>query len=184
MLSNPRKNLWLAGGAFVLVAATIGFFAVRAASSSGVSYNGKPLEYWFSQTPIMFVSTNGSADMVLNIPIRPHGEGYGCCLEKDDDVKRAFWSMGTNCLPFLVRKLGGHKTRVSWYVIYWQHRLGIKRIPADKDIERGQAIVALKWMDPLPMQTCEKIQALSKCKNPEVAAAAKEALSECHELKP
>ena len=112
------------------------------------------------------------------------GSRYGCYLEKQDNVRTAFEAMGGDCLPFLLKKLGGHETRVSRAVRYWNYRLRINRRPVDKDIERGQALTALTWLSPLPGETYEQIRALSKSSDAHVAAAAKEALSECREMKP
>jgi hypothetical protein len=183
MLKKRGKYFWLAGGALAFAAVILAVLIVPAESNSGITCKGKPLEYWFSQTPITMVNTNGFSSQIVCINMG--GQTYGCYLEKPGDVKTAFGAMGTNCLPFLVKKLSGQETQASMFFLHWQRMLALKKqTPVDKDIERGQAVTALKYLDPLPRETYEQIRALSKSPNSGAAASAKEVLSECHEMPP
>ncbi len=148
--------------------------------ASGVAYNGKSLEYWLSQTPMTLVMTNGTSMQATTISFG--GKTYGVTLEKPDDVKRAFGAMGTNCLPFLAKRLAGHETRISTVVDWIKRKCGKKIWFPAKTLERGQAVTAFKYLDPLPDDIYEQIRALSKSGNPEVAASAKEVLRECHKI--
>ena len=183
MFKKRSKYFWVAGGLAIVIAALLTGEIVRAWSDSRIEYQGKPLKYWFSQTPFTVVGTNGATSMIAFFGMRD-GSRYGCYLEKQDDVRKSFVAMGSNCLPFLVKKLGGRETPVSRAIRYSEYRLRINLRPVDKNIERGQALTALTWLSPLPRETYEQIRALNKSSDPHVAAAAKEALSGCDEMKP
>jgi hypothetical protein len=88
--------------------------------------------------------------------------------------------MGTNCLPFLLKKLGAHDTAIS---MAWLRAISVIRLKRvfvpTAELQRGQAVTALLWLDPLPAATMERIRSLSKSDNPEVAASAKYVLQYC-----
>jgi hypothetical protein len=183
MLLKRRVYVWMGIVAVAVITALLTLEYLSAETSSGVAYNGKSLEYWLSQTPMTWVMTNGSYARAETMSISGHI--YGSTLEKSDDVDRAFLVMGTNCLPFLIKKLGVHQSRIAAAVERLTYRLKIKRIPRvinswDKLIERAQAVTALKSMESLPDETYEQIRALSKSSDPEIARSAKHVLDMSH----
>lgn len=61
---------------------------------SGVTYDGKPLEYWLSQTICTVASPNGNS--VTWKSIRPSGQTPEAVRKKNEEVKHAFQAIGTN----------------------------------------------------------------------------------------
>jgi len=154
------------------------YFAAR--KGSGLIYNGKTLEYWLGQTASTSVITNGVYARIGSLTIG--GYTYGATVETDADVERALRAIGTNCLPFLVKKLGAHETRISRTVERLKVRLKMKVDLLGRDWERGQAVTAFTYLDPLPDDIYEQIRRLSKCGTPEVATSAKYVLQQCHKM--
>jgi hypothetical protein len=85
---NPRRRLKLIiGSAAVVIALRLVVFCLDRRGST-IVYRDKSLDYWFGQTFMTMVQTNGSSSQVVRINWRP-GVSYGCSLEKPEDMRGA-----------------------------------------------------------------------------------------------
>jgi hypothetical protein len=176
-----RKGLlWLGIVAVTTIVALLTYKFLVAERASGIIYNGKTLEYWLSQTICTVVGTNGSS--ITRKSIHPHGQTQEAQLERIREVKLAYRAMGTNCLPFLVKKLQMHENGISLAIERLEDRFKIHRNPMDRDWQRGQAVTAFAYLDPPPEEIYEQIRALTKSGNPDVAASARFVLQTSHKL--
>jgi hypothetical protein len=172
MFRKRGKYFWLASGAVVITAALLLLF-FDFESGSGVSFDNKPLNhYWFRQMDLTMVSTNGFVATVNTLVLR--GQRYGHYLESQMSTSNAFRQMGTNCLPFLVDKLGRHDSSLGKAIQKGLFQAGIKRVLwRSADLERAQAVTALVVVNHLPQETLNQIRALTRNPDPGVAASAK-----------
>jgi len=171
-MTKRRKSFWLgcvAAAAFLIALVLI------LSRDRGPYYHGKPLDtYWFHELSISSIETNSSRRISAHAL---HGHLYGQAREDRATVDEAILAMGTNCLPFLLRKLDKHDSAFRKHVEKWMDKVGIHSTPwRDADWERAQAVTALFLLGRNRLVTPEalkRIQELSKSSDTNVAASAK-----------
>lgn len=148
------------------------------------SYQEKPLAYWFNELPMTRIDGVGFNATVIQsdhlILRSPSGDvrRYGGWMEKPEGSAKAIRVIGTNALPFYLRKLArqaGPIESKTWEVARaagFRGFLGYEKI----EWERGQAVTALILLKPLPPEAVSQLVALSTNRNREIAAAASCAL--------
>ena len=166
----------------LLMGSLIVLFRPSTTSSDHPIYQGKPLDYWFSQLPLASVSWVGGSN---RISILPHGAArgrtYGSTRESPEAALRAIQEISTNALPFVLAKLQRRLSPLERWIQTVCSRCGMKRpIFADPLVllaERKQAVTALLCLTPLPEESVVRIQKLCAKGNTEVSIYARAALS-------
>lgn len=161
MIPRPRKAFGLFAGAVLLAALTL--LVMRFWPSSEPTYKGRPLSYWFTQLPA--VSGNETVRFSQSI--------YWATPSNALDHKGALVAvrgMGTNSLPFLLRKLGRHSPPsrltilLSRYCATWPIIWNVMTKPQtqqEESRERAQATAGLLVLCPLPPAAEEKVRSLA-----------------------
>jgi hypothetical protein len=144
-----------------------------------MSYEGKPLEYWFNQLPRTSISGagfNAGVGQFGRMLIRsPSGaiRRYGDWIETPEASAKAIGGIGTNALGFYLQKLTRHNGPIENSILKVAHALGYHGFLVDDvDPERGQAVTALILLKPLPPGVVSELVALSTKRNRQIAAAA------------
>jgi hypothetical protein len=168
---NRTRCIWGAA-IFLIFAATVTW----ALSNSEPGYRNKPLSYWFNQLGLTCGGTNG-APLVMPTCSLP-GRNYGNYLETDESVRAAFRGMGTNALPYLLRKLQETESVLHRPIQSTAIKLGFARLPLPSiDVQRRQAITGLVYLRPLPDWARSQLQNIkTTARNPKVKQAAWDAL--------
>jgi len=169
MFKHRGKYFWLASGAAATALALLTFYLIG--GGAGVSFENKPLEtYWFRQVPLAAGITGMSGRLILP------GQRYGNFAESPVATRKAIETMGTNCLPLLVEKLGRRDSSRYQTIRKWAFRLRIGVVLGrSADAERAQAVTALLWLaaqEPFPQWAIAEIQALSQSKDAGIATSA------------
>jgi|SRR5580704_5066845 hypothetical protein len=174
-MTKRGKYFWITAG---LAAALVLFFLAK--GDSGPYYEGKPLRsYWFRQLILtMPPPSSGVGFYMQRIEmLTQKGHQYGHYRESPIVITNAIVAMGTNCIPFLMEKLGGHDSSLRLHIEKWMNAVRISRTPwRDADLERSQAMTALIILGEkglLPEDAVKRIRTLSQDKDPGVAASAK-----------
>lgn len=173
MIKKRGKYIWLASGMATLALAAIFIFR----SGSNASYEGKPLDpYWFRQMSMTTVYPNGIVAWKVDILTLP-GQHYGHTLENEAATSNAIVAMGTNCVPFLIGKLGRRDSALGEKAQKWLLKAGItRRFWREAGYERAQAVTTLLILGQnglLSPDAVKEIRALSQSKDPWVAGSAK-----------
>jgi hypothetical protein len=170
-MTKGGKYFWPASGAAATVLVLLMFYLIF--GGSGVSYQNKPLDrYWFRQVPL----TAGISGLGFSQRIAAPGQRYGNYEESPVATRKAFEEMGTNCLPFLVNKLGRSDSSRFKTIQKWAFKLHIGfLLGRSADAERSQAVTALIWLGEKGLfseEIIKRIRELSQNKDAGIAAAA------------
>jgi len=176
MTAKVSKRLGLIAVACLVVGALIS--ALRPAKQP--SYDGEPLAFWFKRLPQVHYIRTFAADP--NAPLsgkvsyaQPSSAAmisYGVMLSATTTASstqdyptalKAIRVMGTNALPFLLRKLEQRppSSRLAWLrrsAAKWSVTAGL--FP-DVGAERAQAVTGLLVLCPLPPEVLQKLRTLS-----------------------
>ena len=100
-----RHRKWLLVGAFLIA---LGLGTGLRFRSNEPDYNGHPLSYWFGELPVTIV---GAGQFLTAESICVNGRSYGSLREKPSVSLSAIQHIGTNGLPFIIRKLSRDEPR-------------------------------------------------------------------------
>ena len=141
------------------------------------SYNGRPVSYWFKQLPAIYGDPSAGKPMIY--PER--GAGHEAIvysmkyyatpavpatgITDYPGALAAVRAIGTNGLPFLVRKLQGRPPPrlirlMQRYAGTWPI-IGTILPPQDLAKEQGQAVAGLLALCPLPPDAVQKLRNMS-----------------------
>ena len=178
--NRPTKLALVAG--FLLFLSSICWLIVTHNSVSKLSYQGKPLGYWFNQLPMTSIHTFQGHDSFAQSARKRAKyinsgavQEYGSWLEEPEISKRAIRAIGTNGIAFYLSKL--RKPRVGSFRKTIQDvalAIGSRRfLYPDVDAERDQAVTALILLKPLPEAAERELLITSTNKSVEMARAAR-----------
>ena len=123
------------------------------------AYNGHAISYWFRKLPITVVSARTVATAEA---IEAGGRKYGYQHEKPEATLAAIQGIGTNGLPFIIRKLGRRETALAKQIEAWLFKCGVKRsLFPNAEVERCQAVTALLALGSLPPEATVQLRKLS-----------------------
>jgi hypothetical protein len=150
------------------------------------SYNGEPLTFWFKRLPEVHVirtfaadpqaslsfklsydlpsaSTTVSSGGRVMLPATSISPGTSNSAQDYRTSLKAIRVMGTNALPFLIRKFEQRPpsramAKLRYYAAKW-HAVGA--LFPSTDAERAQAVTGLLVLCPLPPDTLQKLRTLS-----------------------
>jgi hypothetical protein len=105
------------------------------------------------------------------------GRRYGAQHEKPETSLAAIRGLGTNGLPFIMRKLGRREMPVTKWIQTGASKCGVKRaLFPNPEVERAQAVTALAALRPLPSEFIVQLRNLSKQGTNRIALSAAYAL--------
>jgi hypothetical protein len=157
MPTKHIKRVGLLTGACLAIAVLV---SVLCFGSKPPLYSGHPLGYWFNELPMTFVSagTVGSAEQMDE-----GGRKYGSQREKHGVSLAAIRNIGTQGLPYLIRKLERRETPIEHWAQTCAFKCGAKRLLfPNREVQRAQAVTALLALSPLPPDAISKLRFLSK----------------------
>jgi hypothetical protein len=184
MLSKRSLAFWFLGGS--ILAGGLGWWLSLADEfSGGLAYQGKPIEYWFNQLPMVKVQiVQGKETACMGDKMRKgHTKSgavrkYGSWVETPEASAQAIRAMGTNGIAFYFRRLKRQDLPIRKRIQQAAFAVGVRHfLFEDVDAERGQAVTALLLLKPLPPSAASELVALSKNSNGAIAAAARVALT-------
>jgi len=163
----------------ISVAGVVWGFGVALRHTPRPFYQGKPLEYWFNQLPMTRIDTNGFyATVSLSDRWRcglASGavRKWGRWIETPEASANAIHRIGTNAIPFYLRKIrrpiGARETQIMKIA----RAVGFRGfLFEDVEPEREQAVTALILLKPLPPQMASELVALTTNMDPYIAGAA------------
>ncbi len=146
-----------------------------------LSYQGKPLIYWFNQLPMTRTQGTRGNEIVFESVrefARDHKpdtvQEYGSWVEEPAASAKAIRAVGTNGLRLYLSKLSRQERPVRSRLQEAAFALGLRRfLFANVSAEREQAVTALILLKPLPEQAVRKVRALSNSSDAEIAGAAR-----------
>jgi hypothetical protein len=179
-LSKRARVLWFLA-VFILVGGLACWFGITGAASRGLSYKGKPIEYWFNQLPMTKAQlVEGKETIRMSDKMRkghtPSGavRMYGSWVEEPQASAQAIRALGSNGIAFYFRRLKRQDLPIRNKIQQAAFRVGVGRfVFEDVDAERGQAVTALILLKPLPPGPASELVTLSKNSNGAIAAAAR-----------
>ena len=123
-------------------------------------YGGHRLSYWLHQLPATFCY-RGSMTGNACLGVDRWGRTFRVEREKAYVSVAAIRAIGTNGLPFLIRKLGSRRLPLILRLEDWAFGRGIG-LPflADPDMERAQAVTGLLALGPMPAGALDQLQKL------------------------
>lgn len=130
-----------------------------------LSWQGKPLEYWFNQLNDREIMRSPSGAV----------RRWGCWLETPEASANAIRGIGTNGLFFYVHKLRRKPGARELQLAMAARRVGFEDFlfrVRGVDSERGQAVTALILLKPLPQEVISELGILSSNVDQDIAAAA------------
>jgi hypothetical protein len=180
MDANPRRILLISLAMAVVVAAVVARFWQFPMAPK---YQGKSLAYWVNELPLtgpMFPANRPTFPAKPFRQVESHfvaalmmndrgtnfdGTTYGSIAETPNASLKAVLALGTNAIPFLLRRLE-QPNRRSWIFQRWiqivASRIGIKRRLFHVDgFEKEQAITGLLALSPLSADAVRQIEYLS-----------------------
>jgi hypothetical protein len=166
LLVMPRtRPLVVCVFAVVLSVAAVICGLVAHEREAKLSWQGKPLEYWFNQLNDREIMRSPSGAV----------RRWGCWLETPEASANAIRGIGTNGLFFYLHKLRRQPGARELQLAMAARRVGFEdflfRIRG-VDSERRQAVTALILLKPLPQEVICELATLGSSSNREIAAAA------------
>jgi hypothetical protein len=133
------------------------------------SYGGHRLSYWFHELPIT-EELLGEMPGVAYYRIDQLGSRFRVQREEAMVSIAAIQAIGTNGLPFLLRKLVNCPSPLLGYLRNCALKYGIKLpFPSDPPLlERKQAATALLALSPLPSRTVDQLQKVRRASSSEM----------------
>jgi hypothetical protein len=157
MLRKHIKRVGLLTGACLAIAVLA---SALCSDSKPLLYSGHPLGYWFNELPMTFVSA-GTVNSVEQMDA--FGSKYGSQRERPGVSVAAIRNIGTQGLPFLIRKLERRETPIERWAQTCAFKCGVKRLLfPNREVQRAQAVTALLALSPLPPDAISKLRVLSK----------------------
>ena len=165
MTGKRAKHLAFLTTAWVLAVAALSILVAAFWPSGQPGYGGQPLSYWFKRLPELSGNLDVKVTYSLKFPAVPSGGNSECGA-----ALTAIRNIGTNGLPFLIRKLGRspptprlirllHRYAANWPIIW---RVFTKpRTPVQESEERAQAVAGLLVLCPLPPDAEQKVRILA-----------------------
>ncbi len=161
---------------------------VRAVWPSLPSYNGQSISVWFQKLPLIkpspyipvYGQTGGyvsyNLDRYLSIgrvdQYTYFGRKYGSTNESLQAMA-AVQSMGTNGLPFLMKKFRQQDSRLVWWAEHHLWKVGLTRsLLRSHNVEREQALTALLILSPLPPAHVQELKRMRDDSDQRISAAA------------
>ena len=140
-------------------------------------YNGKSLSYWFRGLPMTKIQLRaGGLHRVIQVQsAKSNGHDFGSTNRGETHASlQAIEAIGTNSIPFLLKKLAATDSRVQvWSDSVWSEFKLTWRPWRSSSMERGQAIVGLLRRDFWPFWALEELSKMTNANNAEVAMASK-----------
>jgi hypothetical protein len=180
MLSRRRSKVWLLAG-FLILGGCLCWLAITDNAKPNLSYQGKPLLYWFNQLP-MTRSQGAPGREIAVQSARKRArhiksgavQQYGAWMEEPEVSAEAIRTIGTNGLKFYLSKLERREGPLQSKLQKAAFELGLHRfLFADVNAEREQAVTALILLKPLPENGVRELSALSTNSNAGIAGAAR-----------
>jgi hypothetical protein len=143
------------------VVASVGATVFIRQSCNEVGYRGCSLGYWFHELPLTFVFPGRANCITKDNFTQPGllGGPYGSQWIEPRDSISAVREIGTNGLPFLIRKLSRHNSSITAHVAAFALKWGIRRpLLTNASMERAQAVTALVALSPLPDTAVEELR--------------------------
>ena len=169
---NSQKTVPVPNALLILIVASIGVALLhfRYIDNQELRYEGRSIDYWFSQLPVTMVS---SQRIIKVESMTVNGKQYG---SKGGASKpfAAFNHFGTNAINYLMGKLVEKDSPIERKATKVALKLGVRSLPfRHSRMERGQALTGLLYLKELPPETKQTLTNLSGSSRPEVAEAAK-----------
>jgi len=188
MTSKPAKPLGFRVAAIVWACLALAVLVVAFWPVRQPTYNGRPLAFWFKRLPEMHglrtfgvdpeavpssklsynqpsTSSTVSYHFPLNRSLSATSTSSGTSNSVQDyrTALKAIRVMGTNALPFLIRKLERRPPlrrlqKLRYYTAQWP---AMDALLWSTDTERAQAVTGLLVLCPLPPDTLQKLRTLS-----------------------
>jgi hypothetical protein len=165
-----RSRIFISVVALAAILTTL-FLVLTRHTSKPLTYQGKPIEYWFAQLPITPMPPPG-VEFSPNIRafVTSHGQQYG---STNVDGIAAIEALGTNALPFLLARLQGLESVAKKLVTKAATNSGAGYLPfRNADIERLQAVTGLIHVKALTPEARQLITSLSTNTKPDIASSA------------
>jgi hypothetical protein len=159
MTAKSAKHLGILVAPWVADCLVVSITASALWMSSEPGYNGRSLSYWFQRLPVLSGSDINAGYVTTYSPVS--SAGLGDCRA----ALAAIRAIGTNSLPFLIRKLRGRPPPRLTKLI--QRHAGnwpvIRTVFPARDLakEQGQAVAGLLVLCPLPAQAEERGRVLA-----------------------
>jgi hypothetical protein len=176
---RTRSILWFCAlGAGILAPGVI-----VVSSSKEPCYAGKPLGLWIGHYPAIIVFTNGYSQQYPGFyASRAQAEAdQDRLLRTALEARRAVKSMGTQCLPFLLRRLSTRDdVPLRNVIVGWGIKLHVLKptwyVDHSPPFVRGQALKALLDLDQVASPAIPELVALADGPDKGVRLAARHAL--------
>ena len=155
MHTKHLRRVGLVSGSCLLVAfAIIGLWT----PSRPPAYNGHTISYWFHELPL---TTVGAQSVGMAEVIDIAGQKYGCLHERPRASLTAIQEIGTNGLPFIIRKLSRRVAPLAKRIDVWLVTHGKRPLFVNVEVERRQAVTALLALGSLPPEATLQLRKLS-----------------------
>lgn len=150
--------------AVLSVAALVCGLVVAHHRKTKLCWQGRPLEYWFNQLSGREIMRSPSGAV----------RRYGAWLETPEASANAIRGIGTNAQGFYLGKLRRHVGTREIQIAMAARAVGFEDFwIRGVDTERGQAVIALILLKPLPPEVLSELVILSTNVNRDIAAAAR-----------
>jgi hypothetical protein len=172
-LGNMKRSRILVGIVALAVILTALFFVLTRHTPKPLTYQGKPIEYWFARLPVTPVPPPGVDLGNVRGFIESMGQRYGSTNLVDAAGLDAITEFGTNALPLLLARLQGADSVIEKAVTRAATNTGVGYLPfRNADLERLQAVTGLIHVKTLTPQARELITSLRTNPNRDIASAA------------
>jgi hypothetical protein len=142
-------------------------------TSKPLTYQGKPIEYWFVRLPVTPVPPPGVDLGNMQGFVKSFGQKYGGEGVSDTSGIDAIAALGTNALPFLLAKLQGVDSTIERTVTRAATNSGVGYLPfRAAELERSQAVTGLIHLKTLTPEATQLLGSLRTNTNRDVASAA------------
>ena len=163
MSPKPAKPLGFLVAAVVLACLAVAVLVAVFWPARQPAYSGHPLSYWFKRLPELSGNLNAEFSEKVSMV-----SSFG--IPDTRAALTAIHNIGTNGLPFLIRKLDRspppprlirllHRYAANWPVIWTVFTR--PRTPQQESHERGQAVAGLLLLCPLPPEVEQKVRSLA-----------------------
>jgi len=162
----PRtRSLAVCLGALLSVAGLIYGLVVAHEVKPKLYWQGRPVEYWFNELGFRGLMRSPSGAV----------RKWGSWNETPEISAKAIRGIGTNAIGFYLRKLKRHVGTREGQIALAASRVGFEDFLfsiRSVESERGQAVIALILLKPLPSEVVCELVTLNTNRNRDIAAAA------------
>ena len=171
MPTECRKYFKVIGVGFV--AGILVFLFFLCFPSHPPSFHGRSIESWFEQLPLLWLPNGGIVPVSIatgrfriRLEWEKDGRKYGNSKRNPNESLAAIRAIGTNGLPFIMRKFVRRESRLQRWIDTSASKCGLRRsLFKDANVERAQAVTALIVLRPLPPQVISELKVLSSKKD-------------------